>query len=69
MEGKKIEGDWKKVKGCFEDKWKKGKGKQRDEDLREKKQQSWGSENQFNYKHARADGRNEGMEDEKKPDK
>ena len=87
MEGKKIEGDWKKVKECLEDKWKKGKGNQRDEDLQEEETirstmghsrkgglymdeiEHQSSENQCNYKHARADGQNEGMEEEKKPDK
>ena len=43
MEDRRIEGDWKKVKGCLEDIWKERKEQQRDEDLRKKKQQgqSW----------------------------
>ena len=43
IEGRKIDGDWKKVKGGLQEIWKKGKEKQREEDLIKKKQQgqSW----------------------------
>ena len=43
MEGRKVDGDWKKVKDCLKEVWKKRKEKQRDEDLIKKKQQgqSW----------------------------
>ena len=39
INGTKVEGDWKQVKRCLNDAWKKGRENQRDEELKKKKQQ------------------------------